>query len=360
MECKYYTENTKEIQEFLFAQGHKWLISGKKLAYLEYPYLGIYADKELSYSPYKINNATYLSNTGLIKKLTPVMNPVKSLRTEKVCITVETQALYDTVWNYLIGLGYKISPSHFHDFQEKKEHEKDGYFFIWVNGFDNPNAILLAGNNNGISFDKQFNASTELGAIIEFFGGEPKEEVKEIKPITKDIRVAIKVGNSQELSKIVQEFLFTKGYGWYSHDQKVFNSDPVKGYKDESSICIAYSSPMKLEYSSSDFYSKRGVPIYCAATQFGEIIKLFEVPPVPKITVKNDSGTDYVAKFQKDRVIFGCAEIANEVFTQLNECLAAKIPPYSKGVTSLTIGRGVFTPQVIKDIVGHPHFNKGE
>jgi len=274
------------------------------------------------------------------------MTPMKTLRTEKVCITVETETLYDTVWNYLITLGYLpkgyLPKDHF-QFNFINE-----YKYIWVNGFDGDGTVSLAGNNDAISFSKEFEASTELGAIIEFFGGEKKPEVK---PTSEDIRIAIKVGNSQDLSKIVQEFLFSKGYVWRYGKAEI--SSTTNKY-----LCLNYSFPKTISHSSNDL----GLKTYDAATQFGEIIKLFETPPVPEIKVKNDSGNEYKARFEKDRVVFGCAEIANVVFTELVKAFDADfpMPSYSKLITSINIGKGVFTPKIIREIVAHPHFGEGE
>jgi len=52
-------------------------------------------------------------------------------------------------------------------------------------------------------------------------------------------RCVIKIGNFQELSRMVQEFLFSKGYNWGGHiPSKEFNPYVVKDYGNNASIFV--------------------------------------------------------------------------------------------------------------------------
>lgn len=164
-------------------------------------------------------------------------------------------------------------------------------------------------------------------------------------------KIAIKVGNNQELSRIVQEFLFSKGFYWIKGEKDYENWPEQYGSKG----CIIFESDSKSLYHGR---AKDDFKIYDAATQFGEIIALFSEPPKPVIKIKNEAGQEYEADFQKNPgyVTFGCAKIDTKTFSVLNETLNTKVAPDSKSVEQIKIGRGIFTPADIKAIVEHPDF----
>lgn len=163
-------------------------------------------------------------------------------------------------------------------------------------------------------------------------------------------KIAIKVGNNQELSRIVQEFLFSKGYEWLTGRNIIGTSCPY--------IHLDYFKEKQLAHGPLD----SNYVEYDAATQFGEIITLLSEPPKPVIKIKSYVGTEYEADFTQNPgyVTFGCAKIAKKAFIELKKVLFdIKIDlGDSKIVEQIKIGRGLFSPADIKAIVEHPDFNK--
>jgi len=166
-------------------------------------------------------------------------------------------------------------------------------------------------------------------------------------------QIAIKIGNSQELSKVIQDLLFSKGYAWPTGNTN-FEDGVVRTYGDRSIITL--NDGKRLLYGSQGSVSADEFEFISAGTEFGKLIKALETPPVPVIKVKNTNGDEYTADFGVNDVVFGCATISNELLRFLNSA------PKSfgrKSVTSVNIGAGVFPAETIKAIVEHPHFGKG-
>ncbi len=168
---------------------------------------------------------------------------------------------------------------------------------------------------------------------------------------TMNQKIAIKVG-TPALSEIVQQFLFTKGFRWpILGENKVIN---VK----EKYLNLGAGGGKDITHCSYHFKPEE-YPLYDAATDFGKIVDLFNEPPKPVIKVKNDAGNEYEAKFSKDGVTFGCAFIDNQLFINCDAfCKGGKLKPNSKYVEQIKIGRGLFTPEIIAQIVKHPDFAK--
>lgn len=227
--------------------------------------------------------------------------------------------------------------------------------FEWDNNYkainiDFGNKIIGGADSGGIEFYKSheyIRKETYISNenLINLLENNNKKEV------TMNKKIAIKVGESNELHEIIQRFLFSKGYEWQCGIGK-----NIQGRLNGCIyIHIGDSEPDKLSQGPSNC----GYETYDAATQMGEIIALFNEPPVPEIIVENDSGEKFKAEFFAEYVKFGCAKIDNVVFSSLNSVMDTKIGPDSKGVTYIQIGRGKFSPDLIKQIVEHPHFGKG-
>lgn len=156
-------------------------------------------------------------------------------------------------------------------------------------------------------------------------------------PLTK--KIVIKIGESPELSRIVQEFLFSKGFRWRDNENAILYQG-TSSYGPEYSIALNFYGNNDLTRGEVNYFMSlnRGYSSYDASTQFGEIIKLFEIPPVPKIKIKNTAGTEYEAKFTKDSVTFGCATIDNFLFTNIKQIFSKTIRNNTKPVTSINIG----------------------
>lgn len=177
------------------------------------------------------------------------------------------------------------------------------------------------------------------------------EKLDESKQSMNNKKIAIKVGNNQELSRIVQEFLFSKGF-WWLKGEKDYKNWPEQY---NSNGCIIFESGSKSLHHGRE---RSEFKVYDAATQFGEIITLLSEPPKPVIKIKNDAGQEYEADFKENPgyVTFGCAKIATKTFAALNETLNTKVAPDSKAVEQIKIGRGLFTPADIEAIIKHPDF----
>jgi len=170
-------------------------------------------------------------------------------------------------------------------------------------------------------------------------------------------KIAIKVA-TPEISKIIQEFLFTKGFKW--GNGKSFVGAVYPNYILTNCAVIG---PNNLgECNNVNWITEHEHVIYDASTQFGAIIDLFNKPPKPVIKVKNDAGDEYEAVFDKGYVKFGYAKITNAIFATLNASFEiigkSSIPGDSKEIEQIKIGHRLFTPAVIKQIVKHPDFNK--
>lgn len=172
-------------------------------------------------------------------------------------------------------------------------------------------------------------------------------------------KFVIKV-STQELSRVVQEFLLSKGYCWSGPWGKTVVEKPVADCGEETYIRADASGC--LYYGSLGSWPSTEYKILDAATQFGEIVTLFNEPIPCVINVKDVSGNTYDADFTKHKgcVTFGCASIKCATFTNLNAAYKNSKDDSGnyKEITSITIGKGVFTPEIIRQIVEHPDFDK--
>jgi len=91
-----------------------------------------------------------------------------TMRTESVCIQVDNQEIAKIIWDFLLNKGYKpVSEEPFANALNK---------YIWVNGLISGREYtdkITCADWCGLNDRKKFNASTEFGAILDFFSKEP-------------------------------------------------------------------------------------------------------------------------------------------------------------------------------------------
>jgi hypothetical protein len=85
-----------------------------------------------------------------------------------------------------------------------------------------------------------------------------------------------------------------------------------------------------------------------------DCVELIFEKPALSITV---DGTTYTPKFQEGYVEFGCARIANETFVKAHDLIKSVVPVTmeshvaNRSITSIRIGKGDFSPELIAGIV---------
>ncbi len=102
-------------------------------------------------------------------------------------------------------------------------------------------------------------------------------------------------------------------------------------------------------------YNNTKKPFVFACYNNGEygrpINQLRLVPNLPDITIMVD-GTVYTAEFHPNYVQFGCARISNKLFIDACDFLNTTVDNIgqNKFVTNIQIGKGLFSPKLIKQI----------
>jgi len=169
----------------------------------------------------------------------------------------------------------------------------------------------------------------------------------------KSKKIAVRIGKDEVLGNIIHD-LFVKMNGVAAKPTIVATS--IKNWGDQTLLaCCPYGSGAEISAGAT----AHGYDVLNGATDMGKIIAYLSQPE--EIKVKNDHGDEYTAVFGKHTVQFGCATIDNEVFEIAHKLFSLKCASSSKipDQTGIRIGRALFSPELIKSIVNHPHFGKG-
>lgn len=234
------------------------------------------------------------------------------LTKKRICIKINSQEKGEKLWNLLIKIGFKVI-SGWED-SNKFRFRSNSETYIWVNPCyvdgDQMGRITNADNNLHDEWDRRFD--TSFDTILEIMN-----YINEI-PAAKSC--LIKVPN-QELSAMVQTFLFSKGINWGATNKAKIWEQPFKEYGVNGVICVEDGE--ELTYSDSKYFDSErkydNWPIFNAATQMGEIVKFFEKPakilkPIT-ITIKlNDQHNGVVGK---NEVIVGCQKFPITIIDDL-------------------------------------------
>jgi hypothetical protein len=278
---------------------------------------------------------------------TKPVNKNQSMNTQKVCIKVHSEEINDSLWADLVKLGYRTSDKPY--FWE--EHET----YIWVD--INKEDQLQSADNNGscwfINWDYKFDTETDLDKIYTFYG---INKEKSNKTMTNK-KIAIKVGANEHLCQVVLNVLYSKGFKWCGKGKEPDLFD-MNLYVGQLAFAVNCYGKNDITFGPIDSNVYKRFLKFDAATEFGAFLNALNEPAKPVIKIRNDNGLEYEADFVKNPgyVTFGCAKISTNVFSVLYDALNAKIAPYSKGVEQIKIGRGLFAPVDIENIVKHPDF----
>jgi hypothetical protein len=258
------------------------------------------------------------------------------LRTEKVCIECVSKQGGEQIWDYLRSLGYK--PYYNLSFRFKDYGLKT---YIWVNWGD-PLELHMADNNfhcNEISF-----TSSNINGIKKFFGSVENLSIA---------KIAIRVGESETLRKIIQDLYFAAGYKWFgeSKDYSIFSGG--KGDQYEEKLCLHGAEGLYLQYCNADYYRKIGFVILDAATQMGEIIDIFEGPKVKIPEIHGHKLESYVKKpFAVSSVTFGCATISIALLESVYSWMDSAGENCNRTIDSIKLSSGKeLTKAQIKEIL---------
>ena len=277
---------------------------------------------------------------------TKPVNKNQSMNTQKVCIKVHSEEINDSLWADLVKLGYRTS--------DKPCFRKKYSTYIWVNN-DKEDQLLSADNNESCfpHWDYQFDTKTDLDKIYAFYG---INKEKSNKTMTNK-KIAIKVGANEHLCQVVLNVLYSKGFKWHGNEKEPDLFD-MNLYVGQLAFAVNYHGENDITFGPIDSNVYKRFLKFDAATEFGAFLDALNEPAKSIIKIKNDSGQEYEADFVKNPgyVTFGCAKISTNVFSVLYDALNAKIAPYSKGVEQIKIGRGLFAPVDIENIVKHPDF----
>lgn len=128
----------------------------------------------------------------------------------------------------------------------------------------------------------------------------------------------VKVGNSQELSRIVQELLFRKGYEWMGSGPTTFYEGMVRDHQHDSHIIVRFGCS-HMECANSVWVKGSGykLPFFDASTEFGQFIAYLSDPG--PITIKGERNT-YEIQPSGD-VKCGCATVPSK---EVEEIIAAR------------------------------------
>jgi hypothetical protein len=260
-------------------------------------------------------------------------NMITLNKKRKVCIYCPTEQFGKEIWDYLVSLGYKSS--------EGYKHRGHGlYTYIWVNQND---CDLISADYIDIAHDIMLGYDF-VHQIKEYF---QKNMIthNNINDEEKLSKVAIRVGSSPTLSKMVQELYFEKEIYW-TGKHGVEMGEGGKGYGEE--LCFN-SFDGYLQYSPQSFYARKGLKILDAATQMGEIVALFEKPliKVPEIH-------GYRADYRKGdkHISFGCAQISIKMLLELNAILNIPLDAGNRTIQSVNLSSSkIINQQQINEIL---------
>jgi len=122
----------------------------------------------------------------LVQPFQPINKP--TMRTESVCIRVDNKEIAKIIWDFLLSKGFTEAQGFYFNQYSK---------YIWVNIFwIQKKGVVTIADNKDPKFEFCFNASTEFGAILDFFTKEPPppDEIS-IGKVIIDKSGNIKIGN---------------------------------------------------------------------------------------------------------------------------------------------------------------------